>query len=105
MLKRNLTTLGVCVTLGLLGCHDSSQIPSKTQELNKSPQYQLSTDCPALVQTFEACPSNRLPKNGLEHMKAVLEEQMRALPAAEANRRCQELQNFWKVACGVAGAQ
>ncbi|MBS1174058.1 MAG: hypothetical protein H6R05_189 [Burkholderiaceae bacterium] len=98
-------TLSMGVCLGLLGCNDTKRSAVSTQELKQSTQYQLKTDCTPLIKTFDSCPASRLPKQSQEHMMAILEEQMRALPASEASKKCQELQNFWKVACGVTVAQ
>ena len=98
-------TLGACVAMGLVACHDKQQPINNTQALNKSTQYQLKVDCADLVQTWNACPAQRLTKESQSKMMAVLEEQMRELPVPEAKRRCQELQDFWKVACGVANTQ
>ncbi|MBP6241253.1 MAG: hypothetical protein KA366_02940 [Hydromonas sp.] len=98
-------TLSMCVCVSLLGCNDSKQSATNTQELKQSAQYQLNTDCAPLIKTLDSCPANRLPKQSQEHMMAILEEQMRALPVSEASKKCQELQDFWKVACGVTVAQ
>ncbi|MCE1175934.1 MAG: hypothetical protein LWW76_02300 [Burkholderiales bacterium] len=90
----------------LLGsCSDHQQVSKNTQELKQNTQYQLKSDCAPLIKTFDSCPTSRLSQASRERMMAVLEEQMRVLSATEAGKRCQELQDFWKVACGVAIAQ
>lgn len=87
------------------GCSDRQQVSKNAQELKQDTQYQLNIDCASLIKTFDSCPASQLPKRDQEHMMMILEEQMRALPASEASKKCQELQNFWKVACGVTVAQ
>lgn len=98
--------LSGCFSVMLLGsCSDRQHALRNTQELKQNTQYELKSDCAPLIETFNSCPTSQLPKDGRAHMIAVLQEQMRVLSATEASKRCQELQDFWKVACGVAGAQ
>ena len=86
------------------GCSDHQQVSKNTQELKQNTQY-LKSDCAPLIKTFDSCPTNQLSQASRERMMAVLEEQMRVLSVTEAGKRCQALQDFWKVACGVAIAQ
>jgi hypothetical protein len=98
--------LGGCFSVMLLGgCSDHQQVSKNTQELKQNTQYQLKSDCAPLIKTFDSCPTNQLSQASRERMMAVLEEQMRVLSVTEAGKRCQALQDFWKVACCVAIAQ
>ena len=52
------------------------------------------------MKVVEACPVMR-DKSGREHMIAVLREQMNGLSEQDKQKKCQELNSFWQVACGV----
>ena len=56
--------------------------------------------CEDWVNVVEACPVMR-DKSGREHMIAVLREQMNGLSEQDKQKKCQELNSFWQVACGV----
>ncbi len=56
--------------------------------------------CGDWVRVLEACPVAR-DKGDREHMIAVLREQMNGLSEQDKQKRCQELNGFWQVACGV----
>ena len=56
--------------------------------------------CEDWVNVVEACPVMR-NKSDREHMVAVLREQMNGLSEQDKQKRCQELNSFWQVACGV----
>lgn len=56
--------------------------------------------CEDWVKVLEICPM-RHDQGGREHMVAVLREQMNGLSEQDKQKRCQELNSFWQVACGV----
>ena len=101
----------VCATLarilfgmtmaGLVGGFVACQKKAEN-DLGSHPTVRRSSDsaCEDWVKILEVCPVMR-DQSDREDMLAVLREQMDGLSEHDKQKRCQELNSFWQVACGV----
>ena len=82
---------------GLAACQKKAE-----NDLGSHPTVRRSSDsaCEDWVKILEVCPVMR-DQSDREHMLAVLREQMDGLSEQDKQKRCQELNSFWQVACGV----
>ena len=82
---------------GLAACQKKAE-----NDLGSHPVVRHSSEsvCEDWVKVLEICPMMR-NKSDREHMVAVLREQMNGLSEQDKQKRCQELNSFWQVACGV----
>ena len=82
---------------GLTACQKKAE-----NDLGSHPTVRRSSDsaCEDWVKILEVCPVMR-DQSDREHMLAVLREQMDGLSEQDKQKRCQELNSFWQVACGV----
>ncbi len=76
-------------------CHRAEQ-----QGSNSQAALEQISECRDWLKTLESCPVQR-DASDRAHMIAVLREQMNGLSEQDKRKRCQELQSFWQVACGV----
>lgn len=87
----------VMLATGMSGCRKKVEHDSGYPNAAQDGQVLCGDDW---VKTLESCPAVR-QQGDREHMIAVLREQMNGLSEQDKQRRCQELKNFWQVACGV----
>lgn len=82
---------------GFVACQKKAE-----NDLGSHPTVRRSSDsaCEDWVKILEVCPVMR-DQSDREHMLAVLREQMNGLSEQDKQKRCQELNSFWQVACGV----
>lgn len=82
---------------GFVACQKKAE-----NDLGSHPTVRRSSDsaCEDWVKILEVCPVMR-DQSDREHMLAVLREQMDGLSEQDKQKRCQELNSFWQVACGV----
>lgn len=96
VLKEVLTlALMVVLVLNTSACHRAEQRDSKVDA-----SLEQISDCRGLFKILESCPIQR-DASDRAHMIAILREQMNGLSEQDKQKRCQELQSFWQVACGV----
>lgn len=82
---------------GLTACQKKVE-----NDLGSHPMTHLSSEsvCDDWEKIVKACTVMR-DKSDQEHMIAVLREQMNGLSEQDKQKKCQELNSFWQVACGV----
>ncbi len=82
---------------GFVACQKKAE-----NDLGSHPTVRRSSDsaCEDWVKILEVCPVMR-DQSDREDMLAVLREQMDGLSEQDKQKRCQELNSFWQVACGV----
>ena len=82
---------------GFVACQKKAE-----NDLGSHPTVRRSSDsaCEDWVKILEVCPVMR-DQSDREDMLAVLREQMNGLSEQDKQKRCQELNSFWQVACGV----
>lgn len=99
----------------LIGCvrgESSQQAPSsvtgQTRDAANSTKHSDVNrvgQCPVLVDILSQCSKSGFNAQSIAHMQKLIQEQIQTLPADEANKRCQELENYWQVVCGVVPSQ
>lgn len=99
----------------LMGCErgeSSQQAPSsvngQTQDVQNSTVHSdvnRVRQCPVLVDILSQCSKSGFNAQSIAHMQKLIQEQIQTLPADKANKRCQELEDYWQVVCGVVPSQ
>lgn len=103
LLLMRLSAVGVAMlTMMLSACHKNAGVDSSVRADEASEKEAICGD--EWVKTLASCPMVH-EQADREHMIAVLQEQMNGLSKQDKQRRCQELNGFWQVACGVTSTR
>ena len=97
-------TVVLCVSLVMVGaCSPRNEsLTTDTEQHKVGKMFILPKACEPIEPLLVRCKSTVQTEAEAKKLLAVLSEQLQTAPAAEQLRICQDVQQFWHAACGVA---